>query len=80
MMTLGWHLTFLHLGQICVPVHLYGENIEKSVSHNVLKINGWNLQCMIKVANPFSYNQKFVPWGYLPLALGYIIVLKSLNL
>ena len=64
-MTLGWHLTFLHQGQICVPMHLYGENIENSVSHNVLKTNGWNLQYMIKVANPFSYNQNFVPQGWL---------------
>ena len=39
MMTLGWHLTFLQQGQICVPMHLYGVNIV-----NLLKINGWNLQ------------------------------------
>ena len=42
-------------------MHLYGENIEKSVFQNVLKTNGWNLQGMIKVANPSCYNQKFVP-------------------
>ena len=27
-------------GQICIPVHLYGENVEKSFSQNVLKTNG----------------------------------------
>ena len=31
-MTLGWHLIFSQQGQICVPMHLYGEYIEKSVS------------------------------------------------
>ena len=36
MMTLGWLLTFLRQGQICIPMHLYGENIEKSFSQNVL--------------------------------------------
>ena len=43
---------------------------------NVLKTNGWNLQCMIKVATTFSYNQNFIPGGYLPLPLplGYIHV------
>ena len=46
-------------------------NIEKSVSQNVLKTIGRNLQCMIKVANPFSKNKNFVPRGYLPLPLGY---------
>ena len=73
-MTLGWHLAFLWHGQICVPVHLYHENTENSVSQNVLTTNGWNLQCMIKVANTFSYNKNFVPWVYLPLLLGYIHV------
>ena len=72
MMTLGWHLSFLRQGQICVPMYLYGENTEKSVSQNVLKTNVWNLHCMIKVANPFSYNQNFVAQGYLPLPLGYM--------
>ena len=35
-------LTFdlLRHGQICVPMHLYGENIENSVSQNVIKTNG----------------------------------------
>ena len=28
-------------------MHLYGENIEKSFSENLLKTNGWNLQGMI---------------------------------
>ena len=27
-------------GQICVPIHLYGENVEKSFSQNVLKTYG----------------------------------------
>ena len=38
---------FLRQGQICAP--MYGENVEKSFSQKVLKTNGWNLQCMIKV-------------------------------
>ena len=50
------------------PSALYGENIKNSVSQNALKTFGCNLQCMTKAANPFSYNQKFVPWGYLPLS------------
>ena len=51
-----WNLTFVRRGQICVPMNWYGKNIEKTVSQNVFKTYGWNLQCMIKVANPFSYN------------------------
>ena len=62
-MTLGCHLTYLRQGQICVSMQLYGENIAKSFSHNVLKTNSWNLQCLIKVANPLRYNQNFVPRG-----------------
>ena len=27
MIILGWHFTFLWQGQICVPVHLYGEYV-----------------------------------------------------
>ena len=49
-------------------------SIENSFSENVLKTAGWNLQCMIKVANPFSFNHNFVLQGYLPLPLGYIHV------
>ena len=49
MMILGRALTFLQNGQICIPIHLYAENVEKSFSENVLKTNGWNLQCMLKV-------------------------------
>ena len=30
-------------------------------TQKVLKTNGWNLQCMIKVVKGFSYNQNFVP-------------------
>ena len=48
MMILDWPLTFLRQGQICIPMHLYGENVEKSFSQNVLKTNGWNLQWVIK--------------------------------
>ena len=37
---------------------------------------------MIKVANSFSYNQNFVPQGYLPFLLGYmyknLIIFKCL--
>ena len=31
---------FLWQDQICVPMHLYGENIEKSVSQDILKTVG----------------------------------------
>ena len=54
-------MNFLRQSQICVPIHLYGENVEKSFSQNVLKINGCNLQCMIIAVKHFSYNQNFVP-------------------
>ena len=47
--------------QIFVPMHLYGKNIENSVSQNVLKTICWKLQYMIKVSNRFSCNQMFVP-------------------
>ena len=42
MMTIGLPLIFLQQGLICVliHVHLYGENVEKSFSENVLKTNG----------------------------------------
>ena len=30
----------LRHGQICVPIHLYWENVEKSFSQNILKTNG----------------------------------------
>ena len=36
-MIVGWPLTFLQQDQICVPMHLYGENVEKFCSQNVLK-------------------------------------------
>ena len=60
---------------------LYGENIEKSFSQNVLKTNvlqtnGWNLQCVIKVVKHFSYNQNFVPWGLSALATGLYSYIK----
>ena len=71
-MILGWALTFIRQGQI----HLYAENVEKSFSQNVLKINGWHWQCMniilsylmIKVVKPFSNNQISVPRGLSALA------------
>ena len=50
-------------------MHLYEENNENSVSENVFKTNDNNLQYMIKVTNPFSYNQDFVPRDYVPLPL-----------
>ena len=36
MMTVRGPLIFLRQGQICVPMHFYGENIEKLFSQNVL--------------------------------------------
>ena len=50
MMILALHLTFLRRGQICVPVHLYGENIENSVSQNV-KTNK-----IVKVTNTYLFD------------------------
>ena len=64
-MTVGWPLTFLRQGQLWVPLHLYGENIEQSFYHNELKTKDWNLQCMIKVVKCFSYYQKFCHLGVL---------------
>ena len=61
MIILGWPFTFLWQGQICIAVLLYGENVEKSFSENVLNTNSWNLQSMIKLVTIFSYNQTFVP-------------------
>ena len=73
MMIPGCPLTFLRQVNLCVLIHLYGENIEKLFSQNVLKIKGGNLQCKIEVANPFSYNQNFVPQGYLSLLWAIIM-------
>ena len=42
---------FSQQGQIRISMHLYVENIEKSFSQ-CIKTNGWNLQWIIKVANP----------------------------
>ena len=61
----------LRQGQICVHMYLYGENVEKSFSQNVLKTNGWNLQYVIKEVKRCSYDQNFVPWGFSALPLGY---------
>ena len=65
-------LTFdlLWQGQICIPVHLYGENVEKSVSQNVLKT--WLKLTYDKEVKGFSYDTNFVPWGVIcacPLAI-----------
>ena len=79
MMTANEPLTFLWQGQICIPMHLYGENVEKSFSQNILKTNGWNLQCVIKVVKYFSYNQNFVPWGLSALATGLYTCIKLCN-
>ena len=57
MMIQGWPLIFLWQGQIWVQILLFRENVEKSFSQNVVKTSSWNLQCMIKVVKPFSYNQ-----------------------
>ena len=40
----------------------------KKMLKNVLKTNGWNLLCIIKVEKPFSYNQNFIPQGLFVLA------------
>ena len=59
----------------CDPLQLYGEKIEKSVSQNVLKTNGWHLQRMIEVVKHFSYNQIIVTWVLSALSPGrYIYV------
>ena len=71
MMVLGWPLTFLRQGQICVPMHLYGENVEKSFPQNVLNTNGWNLEWMIKVVILVEI-KILSPGGYLLLTLGNI--------
>ena len=55
-------------------MHLYGENVEKSFSRNVLKTNSWNLQWVIKVEKHVGYNQILSPGGYLSLPLGYMHV------
>ena len=40
--------TCLRQGQIGIPMPLYKENIENSVSQNVFKTKGCNFQCMTK--------------------------------
>ena len=61
--------------------NLYGENVEKSFSQNVLKTNGRNLQCIIKVVKLFShsYSQNFVPLGLSALAPGLYTCVKLCN-
>ena len=57
-MTVSWTLTRLQKGQICITMHLYGENVEKSIPQNVLKTNGLNLR-VIEVVKRISYNQMY---------------------
>ena len=71
-MTLDWPVTSLWQGQTCVPMQLYKIYIENSFSETVLKFNGWNLKCMINVANPYICNSHFVPRGL------YVLVFLSL--
>ena len=67
-------LTFdlLRQDQVCALKHLYVENVEKLLSQNVLKTNGWNLQHVVKEVKLFSYPQNF--GCYLPLPVGYVQV------
>ena len=74
MMILGWPLTFLCQGQVCISIHLYGENVEKSFSTSALKTNGWNLHCMHKVVKLLVTIKILSPGGHVPLPLGYIQV------
>ena len=55
------------------------ENIENSVSQKYIRLNGCNLQCMVKVAKPFSFNQIFPP-GLSALAPGLYTCINSRNL
>ena len=58
MMILGWPFFFMARSYLC-PVTKFWK---KLFSHNMLKTDGWTLQCMIKVVKDFSYNQNVVPW------------------
>ena len=58
-------MTFSWQCQIFVPMHLYGKNIEKLFSENLLKTNGLNLQCMITVVNLLRASKVLSPGGYL---------------
>ena len=72
---------FFRQGPIWVSMHLYGENIEKSFFQNVFKTNGWNLQCVIKVVEHFSY-KTFCPLRVIfpcPLALYMHKIVKFVN-
>ena len=53
-------------------MYLYGENIEKSFSQNVLKTNGCNLQCMIKLLKFFITIKILSPGAYMSLPQGCI--------
>ena len=79
MMILEWPLTCSWQGQIFFSIFLYVGNVEKSFSQNVLKTNGWNLQCMIKLVKRFSYNQNFVPRELSALAYLLTSSLKQLD-
>ena len=77
MMILGWPLAYLRQGKICVPIHLYVENGEKSFSENILKTNG-SKNTMYAESSRFLVAIKILSlWGYLPLPQGCI---KSCNL
>ena len=63
-MTLGWYLAFLQQGQIYIPIHLFGENIEKfsiskCINDNWLKLtmydqsNKYTLSVTIKILSPW---------------------------
>ena len=76
MMIVGWALAFLGNVKFAPPYICMGENVEQSFSQNVLKTNGWNLQCMVEVFKLLNYNQNFVLWGLAALAPGLYTCLK----
>ena len=54
-------------------------NVEKSFSQWIIKPNGWNLQCMIKVVKLFSYCQNFGVICPCPLVINMYKIMKSLK-
>ena len=72
MMVVGWPF----YGKVkFVPPYICMGKMLKSLSQNVLKTNGWNLQCMIKV-KLFNYYQNCVPWGLSAFAPGIYTCMK----
>ena len=61
-------------------MHLYGENIENSVSQNELKTNSWNLPMYDQSSIPVQLQSKFCPPGLFALAPGLYTCIKSVNL